>query len=195
MWWLSLSGVHWPWTGTPFRPRRAIDRLCSRGRSSRPYREIQASWLMLVMTLRKIMLTGGMPPTKNRVYIVESGLLRFGDLTHFDLHFARIGQFNLFRGAKNPIFVYRVDCLRHISPPMADACYGALPFRFIQAMPSAESFVDLGQTFTPTLPQPIQQVHIAAGPILVAHRHAIQQRVGESSDSAQCTRFPQVCEL
>ena len=43
-------------------------------------------------------------------------------------------------------------------------------------------FASIVQTGTATLAQPIQQVHITAGPILVAHRHTSHERNGESLD-------------
>jgi len=54
-----------------------------------------------------------MPSVQNRVYIIECRLFRFTDLTNFDFHFARVGQFNLFGRAENSIFVYGMNCLRH----------------------------------------------------------------------------------
>src|SRR6266850_5605451 len=54
-----------------------------------------------------------MPPVKNRIHVIESRLLGPSDLTNFNFHFARAGQFNLFGRTENPILVYRMNCLRH----------------------------------------------------------------------------------
>lgn len=53
----------------------------------------------------------------------------------------------------------------------------------------------LVETRTTALPQLVEQVHVAAGAVLVPHRHAVDQGVGETPYPSQCACLAKRFEL
>src|SRR6266705_284028 len=102
MWSSPPTCVAQPSVGKRLLPNCATGRLCPIGRSAPPCQGIRRSWLMLVVSLSKVVLARSMLPAENVVNVVQGrNVGSFFHLPNVDFHFAGIGKLHLFGRAIN----------------------------------------------------------------------------------------------